>query len=50
MPWVIQTRDDLVNALCNIELRVSLTGPMAGKVLAESMADAIITQLAETDS
>lgn len=36
------TRDALVDALARIELRVALTGPVAGMILAESMADAII--------
>lgn len=36
------TRDALVDALARIELRVALTGPVAGMILADSMADAII--------
>jgi hypothetical protein len=41
------TRDALVNALTRLELRVQLTGPIAGMINAESMADAIIEALGE---
>jgi hypothetical protein len=40
------TRDQLIGALANIEVRhVKLTGPMAGKVIADDVADAILSQL-----
>lgn len=41
------TRDALIDALTRIELRVALAGPDAGKVNAESMADAVIKVLGE---
>lgn len=41
----IFTRESLTDALNLIELRVQLTGPIAGMILAESMADAIIEAL-----
>jgi hypothetical protein len=43
------TRDQLVDAIACIELRVPQSGPMAGKIPAESMADAIITALGMPD-
>ena len=43
------TRGELVNALTRLEVRVALTGPIAGKVNAESMADAIIQALEEAN-
>lgn len=39
------TRDQLVEALSRLECRVPVSGPMAGKIMAESMADALITAL-----
>ena len=40
------TRSQLIGALANIEVRhVKLTGPMAGKVIADDVADAILSQL-----
>jgi len=42
------TRDQLVDAISCIELRVPQSGPMARKISAESMADAIIEALGET--
>jgi hypothetical protein len=41
------TRESLTNALTRLELRVQFTGPIAGKINAESMADAIIEALEE---
>lgn len=38
-------REALVDALTRLELRVMLTGPIAGMINAESMADAIIEAL-----
>jgi hypothetical protein len=43
------TRDGLVDALARLELRVPLIGPIAGKVSAGSMADAIIQALEEAN-
>jgi hypothetical protein len=39
------TRDELTDALTRLELRVQLTGPIAGMINAESMADAIVEAL-----
>lgn len=39
------TRDELINALTHLEVHVATSGPIAGKVLADSMADAIIEAL-----
>ncbi len=39
------TRDELIDALSRLEARVPTSGPLAGKILAESMADAIIEAL-----
>ena len=39
------TRDSLVDALTRLEIKVQLTGPIAGMINAESMADAIIEAL-----
>lgn len=40
------TRAQLIDALANIEVRgVQTSGPMAGKVIADDMADAILEQL-----
>ena len=39
------TRDQLVDAISCIELRVPLSGPMARKISAELLADAIIEAL-----
>ncbi len=39
------TRDQLIDALTRLEVRVLTSGPAAGKVIAESMADAIIEAL-----
>jgi hypothetical protein len=39
------TREQLVDALARIELRITTTGPMAWKINAESMADALIEAL-----
>lgn len=41
------TRDSLVDALTRLELKVQLTGPIAGMINAESMADAIIEALGQ---
>ncbi len=40
------TRDELIEALTRLEMHVATSGPIAGKVLADSMADAIIEALA----
>jgi hypothetical protein len=42
--WTI-TRSQLINALARITAEVPLSGPDAGKVNAESMADAILALL-----
>jgi hypothetical protein len=42
------TRDSLVDALTRLEIKVQLTGPIAGMINAESMADAIIRALGGT--
>ena len=42
--WVT-TRQELAKALANIELRPPASGPMAHKIVAEDMADAILAQL-----
>lgn len=42
------TRDSLVDALTRLEVTVQLTGPVAGMVNAESMADAIIEALGQS--
>jgi hypothetical protein len=42
--WTL-TRSQLIDALANIELRVKPSGPMANKVSADEMADAILAQL-----
>ena len=47
--WTV-TRSQLTDALANIEVRVSLTGAAARKVNAESMADAILSQLPQADA
>ena len=39
------TRDELIDALTHLEVTVPTSGPLAGKVLAESMADALIEAL-----
>jgi hypothetical protein len=39
------TRESLTDALTRLEIKVMLTGPIAGKINAESMADAIIEAL-----
>ena len=49
MAWIIRNRDELINALCNIGGEVAVTGPLAGKILADSMADAILSQLTSTE-
>jgi hypothetical protein len=41
------TRDSLVDALTRLEVKVQLTGPIAGMINAESMADAIIEALGQ---
>ena len=41
------TRAQLIDALACLEVRVATSGPIAGKILAESMADAIIEALGE---
>jgi hypothetical protein len=41
------TRAQLIDALTCLEVRVPVSGPLAGKVLADSMADALITALEE---
>jgi hypothetical protein len=41
------TRESLTDALTRLELRVMLTGPIAGMINAESMADAIIEALGQ---
>ena len=41
------TRDQLTDALTHLDVRVALTGPIAGMINAESMADAIIEALDE---
>lgn len=43
------TRDELVDALTRLEVKVQLAGPIAGMVNAESMADCIIEALGEAD-
>jgi hypothetical protein len=42
-------RERLADALTRIEVRVPATGPLAGKVVAEQMADAIIQAYGEQD-
>jgi hypothetical protein len=42
-------RERLADALTRIEVRVPATGPMAGKIVAEQMADAIIQAYGEQD-
>lgn len=42
------TRDALADALTRLEVNVQLTGPIAGMINAESMADAIIEALGRT--
>jgi hypothetical protein len=44
-PTWITTRSQLIDALAHLEAEVPLTGPAAGKVNAESMADAMLSQL-----
>lgn len=39
------TRDQLIEALTCLEIHVATSGSLAGKVLAESMADALIEAL-----
>lgn len=39
------TRTQLIDAIAGLEVHVATSGPAAGKVLAESMADAIIEAL-----
>jgi len=39
------TRDELIDALTRLDVRVLTSGPAAGKVCAESMADALIEAL-----
>ncbi len=41
------TRAELIDALARLETRVMTTGPLAGKVLADSFADALIQALAD---
>jgi hypothetical protein len=41
------TRGQLIDALTRLEMHVALSGPAAGKILADSMADAIIEALGE---
>ena len=44
--WLV-TRGQLIDALANIEIRgIKTTGPMAGQVIADDVADAILSQLA----
>src|SRR5450755_2561648 len=40
------TRDELIDAISTLEAHVATSGPLAGKILADSMADAIIAALA----
>ena len=42
------TRAQLIDALTHLEVHVATSGPIAGKVLADSMADALIEALAAT--
>lgn len=44
------TRDELIDALTHLEVRVATSGPIAGKVLADSMADALIEALEAADA
>lgn len=39
------TRDELIDALTHLEITVATSGPIAGKILADSMADALIRAL-----
>ena len=39
------TRGQLIDALTRLEAHVATSGPMAGKIIAESMADALIEAL-----
>jgi hypothetical protein len=39
------TRDELIEAISRLEAHVAVSGPAAGKILADSMADAIIEAL-----
>ena len=41
------TRDELIDAISTLEAHVAASGPLAGKILADSMADAIIRALCE---
>jgi hypothetical protein len=41
------TRAQLIGALARLEMHVATSGPIAGKVLADSMADALIGALEE---
>lgn len=44
-PPLTFTRDRLTDALTRLEVKVTLTGPIAGMINAEAMADAIIEAL-----
>ena len=44
-PAFTATRDQLIDALTRLDVRVLTSGPAAGKVCAESMADALIEAL-----
>ena len=41
------TRDELADALTRLDVRVLVSGPAAGMINAESMADCIIEALSE---
>jgi hypothetical protein len=43
------TRDELIDAISTLEAHVATSGPLAGKILADSMADAIIGALRQPD-
>ena len=42
------TRGQLIEALTRLEAHVAVSGPAAGKILADSMADALIEALEDT--
>lgn len=47
---VLVTRERLIDALTRLEVIVPGSGPLAGKVLADSFADALLAALAEQDT
>ncbi len=45
--WVIHDRNGLINAIANCKTTIKLSGPAAGMISADSMADALLSQLDE---